>query len=84
MIVSKDTMDSGNGAEAVLYQPDNSIHIEVLVEGESLLWYTGRMSRSVFTTNLAFFLFPVHTSSEIMFTFAADFGARGRQSVCYG
>ena len=29
-IVSKDDMDSGNGAEVVLYQPDNSIHIEVL------------------------------------------------------
>ncbi|MGM9778132.1 MAG: hypothetical protein ACI3ZD_07350 [Prevotella sp.] len=38
-ILRKDNMDSGNGAEVVLYQPDNSIHIEVLVEGETV-WLT--------------------------------------------
>lgn len=51
-IVSKDTMDSGNGAEVVLYQPDNSIHIEVLVEGETV-WLTQQQMVELFSSSKA-------------------------------
>ena len=51
-IVRKDTMDSGNGAEVVLYQPDNSIHIEVLVEGETV-WLTQQQMVELFSSSKA-------------------------------
>ena len=47
-IVSKDNMDSGNRAEVVLYQPDNSIHIEVLMEGETV-WLTAQQMALLFS-----------------------------------
>lgn len=34
-IAKTDSTDCGNGAEVVLYQPDSSIHIEVLVERDT-------------------------------------------------
>lgn len=51
-IVRKDNMDSGNGAEVVLYQPDNSIHIEVLVEGETV-WLTQQQMVELFSSSKA-------------------------------
>ena len=47
-IVKKDI--SGNAeAEVVLYQPDSSIHIEVLVEGETV-WLTQQQMSELFST----------------------------------
>ena len=43
--------DTGGNAEAevVLYQPDSSIHIEVLVEGETV-WLTQQQMSELFST----------------------------------
>ena len=47
-IVKKDI--GGNAeAEVVLYQPDSSIHIEVLVEGETV-WLTQQQMSELFST----------------------------------
>ena len=51
-IARKDNMDSNNGAEVVLYQPDNSIHIEVLVEGETV-WLTQQQMVELFSSSKA-------------------------------
>ena len=46
-LVRKNNTDCGNGAEVVLYQPDSSIHIEVLVEGETV-WLTQQQMADLF------------------------------------
>ena len=47
-IIKKDL--GGNAeAEVVLYQPDSSIHIEVLVEGETV-WLTQQQMSELFST----------------------------------
>lgn len=48
-LVRKNNTDCGNGAEVVLYQPDSSIHIEVLVEGETV-WLTQQQMAELFST----------------------------------
>ena len=49
--MDKDKKDIGGNAEAevVLYQPDSSIHIEVLVEGETV-WLTQQQIADLFGT----------------------------------
>ena len=49
--MDKDKKDIGGNAEAevVLYQPDSSIHIEVLVEGETV-WLTQQQMSELFST----------------------------------
>ena len=47
-IIKKDLGDNAE-AEVVLYQPDSSIHIEVLVEGETV-WLTQQQMSELFST----------------------------------
>ena len=51
-LVRKNNTDCCNGAEVVLYQPDSSIHIEVLVEGETV-WLTQQQMVELFSSSKA-------------------------------
>ena len=49
MDIAKKDLGGNAEAEVVLYQPDSSIHIEVLVEGETV-WLTQQQMSELFST----------------------------------